>query len=88
MKFQSSNISEATHENGTLTITFKSGHVWKYANVPPEIWEEFQKAESPGSFFHKNIRGIFEGTDVTPAKEEVVNEYDSQGNRTNFRRVQ
>lgn len=71
MKVQSSNLSEIDYDGSSLTITFRSGHVWKYANVPPEIWEDFQKAESPGGFFHKNIRGVFEGTNVTPPKEET-----------------
>jgi hypothetical protein len=40
----------------TLQIEFKGGSLYEYANVPPDLFEEFAKAPSIGSFFYKNIK--------------------------------
>ena len=33
--------------------------VYQYADVPPSVWEAFYRAPSPGSFFYKNIKGVY-----------------------------
>ena len=45
---------------GTLEIEFSSGAMYDYAGVPQELYEEFVKAESLGSFVATRIRGAFE----------------------------
>lgn len=72
MKVASSNISDIDYAGGTLTVTFKSGHIWEYSGVPVEVWDEFRKAESVGSYFHKNIKGQYSGKDVTPKDDETT----------------
>lgn len=39
-----------------LTLTFQDGSRYQY-RVSPRIWREYQKAESKGEYFSKNIRG-------------------------------
>jgi|HubBroStandDraft_3_1064219.scaffolds.fasta_scaffold00290_24 hypothetical protein len=43
----------------TLTVVFPNGRSYEYDNVPPDIAEGFQKAESKGSFFNEMIRGVY-----------------------------
>jgi hypothetical protein len=33
-----------------MTITFKSGDVWEYSNVPAEVYRGIQHAPSAGSY--------------------------------------
>lgn len=58
---ESTNIKKVSYNNDTkiLTITFKNENTYKYHKVPSKVVEDFQKTESPGSFFYKNIRGVY-----------------------------
>jgi len=40
-----------------LYIAFSRGHTYSYGNVTPELYLEFEEAESQGRFFHKKING-------------------------------
>jgi hypothetical protein len=45
---------------GTLEIEFANGGpVWQYSDFPEYMWNEFQYAESHGSFFHSQIKNHF-----------------------------
>lgn len=59
----SSNIESAKYDadTETLTVTFKSGGTYTYPGVSAEVWEAFDTADSPGSYFHSHIRGKFDG---------------------------
>lgn len=59
----SSQISAVGYDAETqvLEVEFKNAggkpnSVYQYANFPPEKWAEFQKAESVGSYFYRNIK--------------------------------
>lgn len=43
-------------ETESLTITFVSGKVYRYFNVPPELYRQFTVAFSKGNFFNKYIK--------------------------------
>jgi hypothetical protein len=43
-------------ESATLRISFKSGGVYDYANVPESRWEGLRNAVSKGSYFHRYIK--------------------------------
>lgn len=59
---QSSNIAAIGYDPETrkLMVHFKSGGRYMLHDVEPVIYEQFLKAESPGSFYSKNIRGFYE----------------------------
>lgn len=38
-----------------LDVTFVSGHVYRYFDVPPEVYDRFRVAESAGRFLHEEI---------------------------------
>jgi len=43
----------------TLRITYVSGKVYDYKNVPPEVYEEMKEAESKGTFLNYRIKGKY-----------------------------
>ncbi len=55
--FKSENILKTTFfpKNQRLYIAFSRGHTYSYANITPEMYEEFENCESQGKYFHKYI---------------------------------
>lgn len=51
--------------NATLSITFVSGMVYDYKNVPEEIYMTLISAGSKGIFFNKHIKGNYKFKKVT-----------------------
>jgi hypothetical protein len=56
---QSSNISALAWANDTLYISFHTGDIYAYSDVPIEIYTTAVEEESVGRFFHKNIKGCY-----------------------------
>lgn len=58
LEFSSSNIAGASLDlaTGRLTVTFRSGPPYCYANVTREQMDAWKAAPSAGSWFHHNIR--------------------------------
>ncbi len=42
-----------------LEIEFRSGGVYQYFGVPPEVYQEFMGAPSKGKFFEEHLRDEF-----------------------------
>jgi hypothetical protein len=38
-----------------LDVTFVSGHLYRYFDVPAEVYDRFRDAESAGHFLHAEI---------------------------------
>jgi hypothetical protein len=55
----SSNINSVGFENGILEVEFVSGSVYRYFDVPQEVFESLVNAPSVGKFFNENIRSIY-----------------------------
>ena len=55
--FESDNVLKSTYfpNNKRLYITFSRGDTYSYANIDKNFYDEFEKAESQGKFFYKNI---------------------------------
>lgn len=53
----------------TLAVGFLNGTVAHFSDVPPEVAEAFDKAESPGRYFTASIRGQFTSKTVSPEAE-------------------
>jgi hypothetical protein len=60
----SSNLDGAKYDptSKTLTVKFKSGGVYEYADVPSDIYDNFaatfQTKDSSGKFFLKHVKGF------------------------------
>lgn len=59
--FTSSNVATIKYEDvqSILEITFNNGGVYHYFDVPPQVADEFRRAESKGTFLAANIKGNF-----------------------------
>lgn len=42
-----------------LTVTFNSGAIYEYYDVPMEVTDGIIQADSLGKYFDKNIKGIY-----------------------------
>lgn len=62
----SSNLTSANYDAATkaLTVGFKSGGSWRYADVPEDVYQGLIGASSPGGYFHAAIKGKYESTKV------------------------
>jgi hypothetical protein len=46
-------------ERRVMEVIFTGGGIYRFANVPPEIFTEFARANSKGAFFQDHVRGRF-----------------------------
>lgn len=55
---KSSNLQSVGYDvaSRTLTIEFRSGSIYEFEEVPPEVHTELMNAESHGKYFHRRIR--------------------------------
>ena len=52
----SSNLKSIGYENAILDIEFKNEDVYRFSNVPKDIYEALMNAESHGKYFNEHIR--------------------------------
>jgi hypothetical protein len=66
--FKSGNVLKTTYfpKSNRLYIAFNRGHTYSYANITPEIFANFESADSQGIFFQKNIANVMK---YIPRKE-------------------
>jgi hypothetical protein len=61
---KSSNIEAIHHEGTTLSVRFKGGGIWDYADVPAGVHAEMlarhERGESVGQFFHQHVKCRYE----------------------------
>jgi hypothetical protein len=50
-----------------LAVTFATGRVYAYANVPPDVVSAFRNSPSKGRFFNTEIRDNYDCREVTGA---------------------
>jgi hypothetical protein len=50
-----------------LTVTFVTGRIYEYVDVPAEVTASFQSAFSKGTFFNNYIRDRYDFRELTPA---------------------
>lgn len=55
----SSTVKSIGYLNGLLDVEFKSGGVYRYANVPDSVHKAFVGSESIGKAHHATIKGKF-----------------------------
>lgn len=65
----SSIIKEAYWFEGDLFVTFHSGQMYSYANVPESVYKDLDNAASVGKFFATNIKHKYEATLMTKIAE-------------------
>ncbi len=67
---QSSNVTSVGYESDTRTllVRFKSGDLYKYRNVPPEVYKGLLMAESVGKYLNQHIKKTFKYEKVESSK--------------------
>ena len=62
MVVDSSSLRSVGYDAATLTleVEFRNGSVYRYVNVPTELWASFRRAPSMGKFFQEHVRDQFE----------------------------
>lgn len=55
----SSAIRSVGYVSGTLEIEIVSGDVYRYLDVPRDVFLDLMRAESKGAFFNERIRDSF-----------------------------
>jgi hypothetical protein len=55
-------------ERARLTITFVTGRIYEYVDVPAEVAASFQSAFSKGTFFNGYIRDRYDFRELTLAR--------------------
>jgi hypothetical protein len=69
--FASSFLERADYDGAarTLTVHFDDGSIYRYSDVPPEVFAGFGRAKAgPGILFNNTIRGQFRFVRLTPFK--------------------
>jgi len=66
-------------ETLTLEVEFHNGRRYRYTSVPKQHYFKFLAADSPGDFFHKNVKGAFQHQEVDPRKESQAAEEEPSG---------
>ena len=51
-----------------LEVEFISGAVYRYSNVPPQIYRDLLSAASKAQFYDTNVRGHFPSVHVKPRR--------------------
>ena len=52
-----------------LTITFVTGRIYVYEDVPPDVAAEFDSAGSKGAYFNTHIRDSYRCHEITPTQD-------------------
>jgi hypothetical protein len=62
MVVDSSSLRSIGYDAATqvLEVEFRNGSVYRYVNVPTELWASFRRAPSLGKFFQDHVRDKFE----------------------------
>ena len=55
----SSALKSVGYRGGVLEIEVASGDVYRYRDVPREVFMELMRAESKGAFYNERIRDSF-----------------------------
>lgn len=63
-EISSSNLVAIKHEGTTLSIKFKNGKVYEYANFSAKNYQKFKDADSRGKYFHAYIKNNYKAKKV------------------------
>jgi hypothetical protein len=55
-------------ERDLLVVTFITGRVYEYRDVPADVAASFQSASSKGAFFNAEIRDRYVFREITPTR--------------------
>jgi hypothetical protein len=57
---ESSNVAAVGYRDKTLYVEFKTGTIYRYKDVPEDVYTDMMQAESVGKFLHARIRNVYQ----------------------------
>lgn len=72
---ESSNVQAIGYDKGSIYVMFKNDSIYKYQDVPTEIFNGLLEAESVGKYLNKEIKKTYECSriwDDDPIYTEIV----------------
>lgn len=69
IQVDSSNIRAVRHQDGMLTVEFKSGGIYGYQRVPKETFQGLLDSKSKGKYLHKFIKPHFKCVKLLDKKD-------------------
>ena len=68
VQLQSTSLNAATfqEQRGYLELEFGSGAIYRYRDVPAQVYDELLRAESKGRYFNQHIRNRFRYAKIDP----------------------
>jgi hypothetical protein len=70
-----------------LVVTFVTGRVYAYAEVPPDVHNAFRASGSKGRFFNLEIRDNYDCREITPpGAKETARPHTARDRKTVSRR--
>ena len=70
-KIESSHLKEIGYEEDVevMDIQFHNGSVYRYFDVQKDVYDALMNDVSPGTFFHRHVRGWYEYRSLPPDKD-------------------
>lgn len=75
---ESSNVKQIGYEDNTLFVLFKNNGLYKYFDVPSDVFQTVLNAESVGKALNSKIKKIYECEriwDDDPSYKRIVEEH-------------
>lgn len=71
---ESSNLKAVGYDpaTGTLYVSFRSGHLYRYEGVPLKVYQDLLTGDSPGAYFAGLIRNKYQTQFITMIDQEVA----------------
>jgi len=87
MAIASANLKSIAYDEEweTLDVYFRSGGVYRYEDVPPDVVEELKFAESRGRYFWIYIRNSYPYTMLRAPRKGFKNAYNTEPSSTHQR---
>jgi len=70
VNLQSTSLNAATfqEQSAFLELEFRNGAIYRYSDVPAQVYRELLRAESKGRYFNQHVRNRFSYTKIDPAR--------------------
>jgi hypothetical protein len=71
---QSTSLNAAAYQDqsASLELEFRSGAIYRYIDVPEQVYRGLLSAESKGRYFNQHIRNRFNYVQIDPARSGLT----------------
>lgn len=58
-RVHSSNVASVGWQDNIMEVAFKNGGVYRYYNVPEDVYEGMLRTPSVGKYLHREVKGKY-----------------------------